>query len=275
MIIIRVKGGLGNQMFQYAIAKAFSLETKRPFKLDISIFESYKLHNYGLHHFNIQSNFYLPESKWKRKLKKIFNKVVFYNEDHHAFNFNPNLIQTKSDILFLEGYYQSEKYFLKYEKEIRADFEIVSPLKQKTIETVAYMQTVNSVSIHFRRGDYIGNPVHETDNTTYYKDTIQLIESKIEHPVYFLFSDDIPWVKENFTSNFETHFVDFNDASTNFEDLKLMASCKHNIIANSSFSWWGAWLNKNPNKIVIAPKKWFNSEKVNTSDILPENWIKL
>ena len=275
MIVIKIKGGLGNQMFQYAIAKAFSLETKRPFQLDISIFESYKLHNFGLHHFNIQSNFYQPESIWKIRFKKLFYKVVFYNEDHHAFNFNPNLIQTKSDILFLEGYYQTQKYFLKYEKEIRTDFEIVSPLKQQTIETVAYMQTVNSVSIHFRRGDYIGNPVHETDNTTYYKDAIQLIESKIEHPVYFLFSDDIPWVKENFTSNFETHFVDFNDASTNFEDLKLMASCKHNIIANSSFSWWGAWLNKNPNKIVIAPKKWFNTEKVNTSDIIPENWIKL
>jgi hypothetical protein len=275
MIIIKIKGGLGNQMFQYAIAKAFSLETKRPFQLDNSIFESYKLHNYGLHHFNIQSNFYLPESIWKIRLKKLFHKVVFYNEDHHAFNFNPNLIQTKSDILFLEGYYQTQKYFLKYEKEIRADFEIVSPLKQQTIETVAYMQSVNSVSIHFRRGDYIGNPVHETDNTTYYKDAIKFIESKVEKPVYFLFSDDIPWVKENFTSNFETHFVDFNDASTNFEDLKLMSSCKHNIIANSSFSWWGAWLNSHLNKIVIAPKVWFNTEKVNTSDLIPENWIKL
>ena len=91
MIIIKIKGGLGNQMFQYAIAKAFSLETKRPFQLDISIFEWYKLHNYGLHHFNIQPEFYKPESKWKMKLKKIFNKVVFYNEDHHSFNYNPNL----------------------------------------------------------------------------------------------------------------------------------------------------------------------------------------
>lgn len=275
MIIIKIKGGLGNQMFQYAIAKAFSLETKRPFQLDISIFESYKLHNYGLHHFNIQSNFYLPESKWKRKLKKIFNKVVFYNEDHHAFNFNPNLIQTKSDILFLEGYYQSEKYFLKYEKEIRADFEIVSPLKQQTIETVAYMQKVNAVAIHFRRGDYVGNSLYETNKSTYYTEALEYIEAKVENPVYFLFSDDMPWVKNNFKTNFETHYIDFNDAATNFEDLKLMSSCKHNIITNSSFSWWGAWLNSNPNKIVVAPKVWFNDEKVNTTDIIPENWIKL
>ncbi len=275
MIIIKIKGGLGNQMFQYAIAKAFSLETKRPFQLDISIYESYKLHNYGLNHFNIQSNFYLPESIWKIRLKQLFNKVVFYNEDHHSFNHNPNLIQTKSDILFLEGYYQTQKYFIKYENEIRNDFQIITPLKKQTSDMVAYMQSVNAVSIHFRRGDYIGNSKHETDNATYYKEAIQLIESKIENPVYFLFSDDMPWVKENFTTNFETHYVDFNDASTNFEDIKLMASCKHNIIANSSFSWWGAWLNNNPNKIVIAPKVWFNNENVNTNDIIPENWIKL
>lgn len=275
MIVIRIKGGLGNQMFQYAIAKAFSLETKRPFQLDISIFEWYKLHNYGLHHFKLQPQFYKPESKWKRKLKKIFYKVVYYNEDHHAFNFNPNLIHTQSDFLFLEGYYQSQKYFLKYENEIRADFEIVSPLKPQTIDTVAYMKSVNAVSIHFRRGDYIDNAIHETDKTAYYKEAMKHIEINVENPVYFLFSDDIPWVKENFTTNFETHYMDFNDASTNFEDIKLMSSCKHNIMANSSFSWWGAWLNNNPNKIVIAPKLWFNDAAVNTSDIIPENWIQL
>lgn len=275
MIISKIKGGLGNQMFQYAIAKAFSLQTKREFKLDISIFECYKLHNYGLHHFKLESNFYKPESIWKRRFTKLIKKVVFYNEDLHQFNYNQNLIKIKSDILFLEGYFQSEKYFAKYENEIRTDFQILSPLKQQTSDMIAYMQSVNAVSIHFRRGDYIGNVVHETDKTEYYKDAIQLIESKIEKPVYFLFSDDMPWVKENFKTNFETHYVDFNDASTNFEDIKLMATCKHNIIANSSFSWWGAWLNYNPNKIVIAPKIWFNNEKVNTSDIIPESWIKL
>ena len=152
---------------------------------------------------------------------------------------------------------------------------MVSPLKQQTIETVAYMKSVHAVSIHFRRGDYVGNAVHETDKTVYYKEAMELIESKVENPVYFLFSDDIPWVKENFTTSFETHYIDFNDASTNFEDLKLMSSCQHNIMANSSFSWWGAWLNSNPNKTVIAPKLWFNDEKVNTSDIIPENWIQL
>ena len=275
MIGIKIKGGLGNQLFQYAIAKAFSLELKRKFKLDISIFEWYTLHNYSLHHFNIQSDFYTPESKWKMKLKKLLYTVVFYNEDQHPFHHNPNLIDIKSDFLFLEGYFQSQKYFIKFENEIRTDFQITSTLKPKTIDTLAFMQSVDAVSIHFRRGDYVGNAVHDTDTTEYYNKAMQLIESNIKKPVYFLFSDDIPWVKKNFKTNFETHYIDFNDASTNFEDLKLMSSCQHNIIANSSFSWWGAWLNTNPNKTVIAPKIWFNDEKVTTHDIIPENWIKL
>lgn len=275
MIVIKIKGGLGNQLFQYAIAKAISLETKKKFKLDISIFDWYKLHQYGLYHFNIHPDFYTEAPKWKMKWRKLFTKVVSYNEDFHPFNYNPNLSSTAADFLFLEGYFQTQKYFIKYEKEIRADFEIISPLKPQTQDTLAYMQTVNAVSIHFRRGDYVGNAMHETDKTEYYKSALQLIESRVDNPVYFLFSDDIPWVKENFKSNFETHYVDFNDASTNFEDIKLLSSCQHNIMANSSFSWWGAWLNKNPNKIVIAPKLWFNDKKVNTSDVIPETWITL
>jgi hypothetical protein len=275
MIVVKIKGGLGNQMFQYAIAKAFSLELKRKFKLDISIFEWYKLHNYGLHNFNIQPQFYIPVSKRRLKIIKLFNKIVSYNEDFHQFNYNPNLIHSKFDRIFLEGYFQSQKYFIKYEDEIRKDFQIVTPLKQQTSEMVELMQSVNAVSIHFRRGDYVGNVVHETDKTDYYKEAMKIIESKVENPVYFLFSDDIPWVKENFTTNFDTHYVDFNDASTNFEDIKLMSSCKHNIMANSSFSWWGAWLNTNSTKIVIAPKLWFNDPKINTSDVIPESWIQL
>jgi hypothetical protein len=275
MIVVKIKGGLGNQMFQYAIAKAFSLELKRKFKLDISIFEWYKLHNYGLHNFNIQPQFYIPLSKRRLKIIKLFNKIVSYNEDFHQFNYNPNLIHSKFDRIFLEGYFQSQKYFIKYEDEIRKDFQIVTPLKQQTSEMVELMQSVNAVSIHFRRGDYVGNVVHETDKTDYYKEAMKIIESKVENPVYFLFSDDIPWVKENFTTNFDTHYVDFNDASTNFEDIKLMSSCKHNIMANSSFSWWGAWLNTNSTKIVIAPKLWFNDPKINTSDVIPESWIQL
>lgn len=151
---------------------------------------------------------------------------------------------------------------------------MVSPLKPITIKIMDYIQSVNSVSIHFRRGDYIGNRIHETDKTEYYKEALNIIQSKVENPVYFVFSDDINWIRENFKTSFETHYIDFNDSESNYEDLKLMSSCKHNIIANSSFSWWGAWLNSNPDKIVISPKKWFNDDMLNYEDVIPQSWIQ-
>jgi hypothetical protein len=273
MIVVNLIGGLGNQMFQYAAAKALALEKNQKLYLNSCNFESYKLHKYGLPHFKLEGYDYKEPSKIKRKLIKLFrNRIVFEEQE---FNYNPLFHNLKGNPIYLKGYFQSEKYFIKYEKQIRADFEISSLLKDKTQATIDFMKEVNSVSIHMRRGDYLLHEKHNTDKEQYYKKAMNEIERKVHSPVYFLFSDDINWVKENFNSDCETHFIDFNDAESNYEDLKLMASCKHNIIANSSFSWWGAWLNVNPNKMVIAPQKWFNDEVLNYKDIVPENWIKL
>jgi hypothetical protein len=129
--------------------------------------------------------------------------------------------------------------------------------------------------LHIRRGDYLTNIVHNTNKEDYYKNAIKLIEEKVKNPVFYIFSDEIEWVKQNFDIKYPTVYVDFNDALTNFEDIKLMSSCKHNIIANSSFSWWSAWLNENSNKIVIAPKQWFTDVSRNTKDIIPKSWIKI
>jgi len=272
MIVVRIIGGLGNQMFQYAAAKALSLETKQKFVLDISGFSQYKLHNYSLQHFNIEANFYKRPNRYIKKLQTIFFKNTKYNEID--FGFNPDVLKLKGDYIFLNGYFQSEKYFLKYEKEIREDFKIISPLKTQTQETINHIEKVNSVSIHIRRGDYLTNPRHNTETEQYYKKAVEIIESKISNPVFFVFSDDIDWVKANMSLNYETNFIDFNDALTNFEDLRLMSACKHNVITNSSFSWWGAWLNDNKDKVVIAPQKWFNDDS-NTQDIIPNTWIKI
>ncbi|WP_374174012.1 alpha-1,2-fucosyltransferase [Flavobacterium tructae] len=273
MIVVQLIGGLGNQLFQYAAAKALALQTKQKFSLDISQFESYKLHNYALNHFNVISKNYKKPNRYLRKIKSFYQKNVFYKEVD--FGYNSDLIHLKGDIIFLEGYFQSEKYFIKYEKEIREDFEVRTLLKKETKAAIAKIESVNSVSIHIRRGDYINNPLHNTSKEEYYNKALEMVENKVYNPVYFVFSDDMDWVKANFSTKQETVFIDFNDASTNFEDLKLMTSCKHNIIANSSFSWWGAWLNKNPDKIVIAPKRWFNDDSINTNDIIPTNWVKI
>lgn len=151
---------------------------------------------------------------------------------------------------------------------------------QKILEKIT--QT-NSVSIHVRRGDYYNNEsafkIHGNITTKkYYENALEFIKEKVKNPVFFVFSDEFEWVKKNlyFFSNYgEVHIIDWNKGFDSYIDLQLMSNCKHNIIANSSFSWWAAWLNKNKNKIVISPKKWVNNINENKIDIIPNNWIKI
>lgn len=273
MIVVKLIGGLGNQMFQYAAARALALEKKQALQININSYKSYKIQNYSLNHFDIQASVYKKPNKVIAKLKHLFLSTTYYLENE--FQFNPDFFSLKGRSILLEGFFQSEKYFLKYRKVLLDDFQIVSNLKSITKETITRMSQENSVSIHVRRGDYLQHEIHNTDKTIYYEQAIERIKSSINNPVFYLFSDDMNWVKENFHINGNVHYIDFNDDATNYEDMKLMSSCKHNIIANSSFSWWSAWLNTNPDKIVIAPKKWFNSEERNYSDVIPTAWIKL
>ncbi|MDI1256467.1 MAG: alpha-1,2-fucosyltransferase [Flavobacterium sp.] len=273
MIIVRLIGGLGNQMFQYAAAKALAIEKKQRLRIDVEGFETYNLHSYGFGHFNIKAKKFKRHAKTFKRIYNFFCKTTYYTETD--FGFNPKLFDLKGCNIYLDGYFQSALYFEKHANAIRKDFEIISPLKPITRTTLDHIKSTESVSIHIRRGDYLQNALHNTDKELFYKNAMQIIENELGNPVYFVFSDDMPWVKRNFITNKTTIFVDFNDVSSNFEDLKLMSSCKHNIIANSSFSWWGAWLNNNPKKIVVAPKKWFNDDTVNTKDIIPESWISI
>jgi hypothetical protein len=269
MIIINLIGGLGNQMFQYAAAKALALQRKETLKLNTTAFETYTLHQYGLHHFAIADS----KVNFLDKIKSKLFKTKQYTETN--FEYNPNVQQLKAQNIILNGYFQSEKYFGIYRKELLELFEIKTELKQQTKDLLKQISNQNAVALHIRRGDYLQNTIHNTDKTDYYKKAIHYISEKVKNPIFYIFSDDMGWVKDHFKINFETHYVDFNDANTNFEDLKLMSSCQHNIIANSSFSWWSAWLNVNPDKIVIAPKKWFATGHYNSKDVLPQEWVKL
>ncbi|AWA29770.1 alpha-1,2-fucosyltransferase [Flavobacterium magnum] len=272
MIVVKLIGGLGNQMFQYAAAKAIAIERNQPLELDVSAFDHYKLHQFALHHFNFSAKVFRPRHILWDKVRSLFIKILHYKE--RDFGFNARIFDLKADDLYLDGYFQSEKYFLKHSSTIRREFEIISSLKPQTLKVLEEIRNTNSVSLHIRRGDYVGNPLHGTDNELFYRKALGFIETKIENPKLFVFSDDTLWAKQNFKSKHEVIFIDFNDALSNFEDIKLMSCCKHNIIANSSFSWWGAWLNDNPGKLVVAPQQWFNDKSINTSDLIPENWIR-
>jgi len=290
MIIQKIVWWLWNQMFQYAFIKALSLKNKVDFRLDTSLFRYYKLWPYELEIFDIEKKYVkkneIPFYVWLNSSNKYINtlfrwielflkKVNIKHFTEKQFNFNKNFFNITS--WYIEWYFQSEKYFKEYEQEIRKDFNFIIKPSKKNIDIIKIIENSNSVSLHIRRWDYLLNK-----NSyiwflwlEYYKKAIEIIKEKIEKPTFFIFSDDINWVKENLNINDNIYYIDWNKWKNSYEDMRLMSLCKHNIIANSTFSWWGAWLNKNKDKIVIAPKKWFNSDIRDYSDIIPEKWIKI
>jgi len=292
MIITQLTGGLGNQMFQYAIGRHLSCMHKVPLKLDISGFREYTLRTYRLSHFAIPedfaSDFDIENVKFHnhtgllRALDSLTSRFQPYNLKNvykePFFPYDPNILKCKNHV-YLEGYWQTEKYFKEIEEIIRRDFTIVDEpdLRNKTM--AEQIRKSESVSIHIRRGDYVTNPTtnayHGTCSEDYYKKAIQIIKNHIHQPQFFIFSDDPTWVREHLDTGYPTVFVDFNGPDKDYEDLRLMSLCQHHIIANSSFSWWGAWLCRNIEKIVIAPKKWFNKPDINTKDLIPDTWIQL
>jgi hypothetical protein len=180
--------------------------------------------------------------------------------------------------VLLNGYWQSEKYFLNIKEQLLNE---ITPNYEFTLKGKFYHYEISkskAVSIHVRRGDYLNMPsaidFHGTCSMDYYKSAILKLDEKFSDLKYFIFSDDINWCKSEFNFLKSPIFIEEEPEKKSSQDLFLMSYCKHNIIANSSYSWWAAWLNKSHSKLVIAPKKWF-ANKLNDSDICPETWIRL
>ncbi|MBN2754702.1 MAG: alpha-1,2-fucosyltransferase [Candidatus Goldbacteria bacterium] len=291
MIIVKIFGGLGNQMFQYALGRFLSVKNSCELKIDIAEYKNYKLHNYGLNSFNITESFadkkecdlikFQKCSIVERAARKILGKTKRKTNDliiEKNFRFDPKILELTGN-KYLEGYWQSEKYFVLYKEQIYADFTLKHEMNDINASVYKEISDVNSVSFHIRRGDYVSDPVtkayHGVDLKQYYIDAVELIKEKVKKPYFYIFSDESNWVRENFKGEFEFKVVDCNTGRTGYDDMRLMSACKHNIIANSSFSWWGAWLNRNPGKIVTAPKNWFTDKSIDTYDLIPETWIRL
>lgn len=291
MIIVKLIGGLGNQMFQYAAGRRIAFINNTELKLDISGFEKLEgvtPRKYELKHFNIMENIALEREIKKFKSSNRFYKLFFRIKNmfkpyyrrtiikERFFHFDPDILKIGNNV-YLEGYWQSEKYFKDIEEIIRKEFTVRYPISGKNKEIMDIIKDKNSVSMHFRRGDYVKNPdvnkLHGICTYDYYNKSIEYFAGKIKEPYFFIFTDDSLFIKENFKPSYPVTFIEHNGEEYVYEDLRLMSYCKHNIIANSSFSWWGGWLNKNPDKIVIAPEKWFNSAKYNTQDLISPDWI--
>ena len=273
MIITRLIGGLGNQLFQYAAGFSLGKKNQVPFLIDISEFSHYKLHAFHLHFFKTSA--LIATQKELDYFKNKNNKHKLYNESTYIYE--PQFMALPDDIL-INGYWQSEQYFKVYEQDIRKEFSFIIPLFGKNLEISKLIQSNNAVSMHIRRGDYVANKALHTIfhqlKPAYYEDAAQIIASKISNPHFFIFSDDPEWTKENIHLPYAHTYITHNTPATDFEDMRLMSLCQHNIMANSSFSWWGAWLNTNPEKIVIAPKNWFCDGR-DTTGQTPKTWMTL
>ena len=296
MICTRLNGGLGNQMFQYALGRAISIKNKTELILDTSILDknfdskAEVVRDFELGIFEIEGrkatvreiNFYNPliykitNSLLLRFGFKGITNTKYYIEQSFSYDYNVLKVSKNS---FLSGYWQSPLYFESIENVIREDFKFPTLNGDKNIDVSKKIIRDNSVSIHIRRGDFLNTKIHGIHgicSLDYYKSSISYIFTKITDPVFFIFSDDIEWVKENLKLDSERYYISGNNGNNSYIDMQLMSYCKHNIIANSSFSWWGGWLNKNPKKIVIAPKQWFSNETMNkqTNDLIPKTWIR-
>ncbi len=284
MIISKLLGGLGNQMFQYAVGMHLAYKLKMPYYLDIDQLNRDTLRNYELNHFNISASIASEKNITSfpvgaSSLKQFFNSRKYVVEEE--LNYNPHLLDLKKPS-YLEGYWQSEKYFHEIREIIGNEFVIISPLSDQTLAIEEELHTsYNCVGVHFRRGDYVANAktnkVHGICSLDYYESAINHFREKYSNLKLYIFSDDIDWVKENLKVNVPVSYVHHNDAEHAYQDLYLMSQCKHQIIANSSFSWWAAWLNSNENKEIVAPSKWFvDTNRENQAvDIVPESWLRL
>jgi hypothetical protein len=295
LVVVRLIGGLGNQMFQYAAGRALALRRGATLKLDLGGFAQAGIttrRSFELDVFPLQADLATgrdlaalglrpgPEPRWRRYLSRVFRinwppKSRIYREPH--FRFDPNVAQLALPV-YLDGYWQSEKYFADIAETLRREFTPRAPLDPDNAALAARIDQVNAVSLHVRRGDYVSdadtNRYHGTCSLDYFRQAVDHIRARVPDAHLFVFSDDREWTRNNLTFPLPTTFVDVNPPDRGYRDMQLMARCRHHVLANSSFSWWGAWLDPSPDKIVVAPRRWF-SAPVDTRDLVPESWIRL
>jgi hypothetical protein len=292
MIISKLQGGLGNQMFQFAIAKSLSDYYKTGFRLDTNFLleranrpAGFVFRDYGLDILNLKVGRaedkeiapFLSGPSFFTRVEKVlgFNLSEFHYlaEPHYHYSSLPYSL-TKN--IYLDGYWQSEKYFERLSDQIRKDFSFKQPIAERSENLFKEIYNSESVCVNVRRGDFLQNDFHPVCDMGYFSRAMSLISSKIENPHFFIFSDDKAWCHSCFTKSENITVVGEEHDGFKFGNkLQLMSWCRHFIIPNSSFAWWAAWLSSNPAKVVIAPQKWFNDPSWNTKDLILPGWTLL
>ena len=296
MIIARLTSGLGNQLFEYAVGRQLSLTSGLPLKLDCTHYFVDKVRSYKLGYFDICAEV-ISDVEVARFLKFQRNTSLigtlyrsfqsFYPKHKRrqfvetgCYFYDPELMSIKSSA-YLYGYWQHYKYYENLYPQILDELTVKDEFMHDSNGIISeILQDSSAVSIHVRRGDYARDP--KTNRyygllpMDYYDRAVAIISQSVAKPKFYVFSDDLLWVKENFKINGVVRFVDIESGTKDYLELYAMSKCRHNIIANSTFSWWGAFLNRNAAKIVIAPSHWVNDPIVNETINLPlPTWVRI
>ena len=288
MIVVKMCGGLGNQLFQYAAGRRLADIRQTELVLDLVWYartpptdtpRTYELVNYPVRARPATAGealwCRLHDGRLLRRMPFLPRRWRHWRE--RSFKFDPLVLELPNNT-YLDGYWQSPHYFDDAADLIRADMTPLVPLGLQDEKIAALIETVDAVSVHVRRGDYVTNltaaTAHGQCSIDYYKNALAYISTHVAKPHFFVFSDDPTWTRENLPLSGTATFVEHNGPASAFQDLRLMAMCKHQITANSSFSWWGAWLNPRSDKIVITPKQWFADPR-NTDTLTPHDWARL
>ncbi len=294
MILVKLRDGLSNQMFQYAAARRLAAVHGTSVRIDTSWYDNIPAgvtqRSYELDKLRITGT---QASRWETigtdgvrhsplyevpvaLFRKIRPRYRFVGERH--FHFDSQILDL-SDNVCLFGYWVSEKYFLDADEIVRREYMLRSLPSAENERWLGRLRESESVALHVRRGDYVSNPANSeaqgTCDPDYYRRCIASMRRRLHDPVFFVFSDDLNWARDNLPLSGDTDYVDHNSGKQSCEDLRLMSSAQHNIIANSGFSWWGAWLNSNKGKVVIGPRRWMKDPTYQTHDVLPADWISM
>jgi hypothetical protein len=296
LVVTRLIGGLGNQMFQYAAGRALALRRGADLKLDVAAFTAgvdtkrrYELDSFSIHGSAASDAELARFGRAGKPRSSPFDRVLrrlrierangawpIYRERH--FQFDPAVPELQTPV-YLDGFWQSERYFSDIAEMLRQEFRVKGPMDLENKAFVARIESVNAVSLHVRRGDYISDPAtnryHGICSPDYYERSVEYVAARTGSPYLFVFSDDQQWTRTNLRFAVPAMIVDANPSDSGHRDMHLMALCRHHIIANSSFSWWGAWLNPSHEKIVVAPRQWFGVSSNDTRDLISRNWVRL
>lgn len=282
MVVAKIYGGLAGQMLQYSIGRTLSRKHNTSLYLDLSWYKNKDYQNeqypreFKLNHLNavyhvlddmgpVNKFIY---TKYCRGLNPFYLRRV-HEKDFSKFD---STVLDAGNNIFLDGYFFSHKYFIANKELLSKELSPKLKLNEQNLYYLEKIRNVNSVSVHFRRGDYKLTDFHGVLQNSYYQQAVNVIKQKVNDPTLFIFSDEPMWVRENIKFDLPYEIVDINKDEFNYLDIELMKNCKHNIIANSGFSWWGALLNYHSNAIVVAPKKWVNSQ-IEEFENIPDDWV--